>query len=204
MKKIVLVGALSLFVAMNLSPLMAAESGEHQNHQPAQTEHEHGKSQSVPEKAAAGSHGDQMENKMAKMSVRMDKMKQELAQAEERMTALKGILENAQKRPPGEERNKLLAEHGAGLRTILAGFRTQMEKMMAQMEQHMQDKDQKGGKQGMDHGGDKKDHGGGGMMNQEMMDDMAGHHEIMKKRMALQGDLLGQMEGHLAALSAPR
>ncbi|MBF0400135.1 MAG: hypothetical protein HQL90_05155 [Magnetococcales bacterium] len=206
MKKTLTIGAVALLLALSISPLMAGEVNEHQGHQPAKTEHDHG--QVTPAKAEAGNHGDQMEKKMAKMSIKMEKMKRELADAEERMIALKGMLEKAQKTPPGAERNKLLAEHGAGLRTLLAGFRARTEEMMGQMEQ-MMGKEKKdgmmGGMGGMGHAGDKKELGSGsGMMDQEMMDDMAGHHEVMKKRLALLTDLMGQMEAHLAAMSAPR
>ncbi|MEO5333604.1 MAG: hypothetical protein H7839_16450 [Magnetococcus sp. YQC-5] len=219
MKKNLLIGALSLFVALQATSLWAGESNEHQGHQPVKTEQDHGKNQPASEKTTAGTHRDQMESKMVKMSVRMEKMQQELGQAEEKMNALKGLVEKARQTPSGEERNKLMAEHGTGLRTILAGFRTQMEKMMAQMDQHhMMGKEQKGDKQGMDHGGnnknhggdkkgdgsDKKEHGGGGMMNQDMMDEMASHHEMMKKRLALLTDLLVQMDTHLAVLSSSK
>ncbi|MEO5348369.1 MAG: hypothetical protein H7836_01810 [Magnetococcus sp. YQC-3] len=203
MKKNLTIGTVALFLALSVSPLMAAETNEHQGHQPAKTEHDHGQGQATPAKADAGDHRDQMEKKMAKMSIKMEKMKRELADAEERMIALKGVLEKAQKTPPGAERNKLLAEHGTGLRTLLAGFRAKTEEMMGKMEQ-MMGKEKKGGMMGgMDHAGDKKEHGSGsGMMDQEMMDDMAGHHEVMKKRLALLTDLMGQMEAHLAAMSA--
>lgn len=203
-KKNLIIGTVALFLAGSFSPLVAEESNEHQGHQPAKTEHDHGQGQSTPAKADAGNHADQMEKKMAKMSVKMEKMKRELAEAEERLTALKGVLEKARKSPSGAERNTLLAEHGTGLRTLLAGFRSKMEEMMGKMEQ-MKGKEKKGDMGGMGHAGDKKEHGGGGgMMNQEMMDDMAEHHEVMKKRLALLTDLMGQMEGHLAAMSAPQ
>lgn len=203
MKKTLMISAIALLLALSLTPLMAAETNEHQGHQPAKTEHDHG--QGTPAKSDAGDHRDQMEKKMAKMSIKMEKMKRELAEAEERMTALKGVLEKVQQTPPGAERNKLLAEHGAGLRTLLAGFRAKMEEKMAKMEQ-MMGKEKKGGMMGgMDHAGEKKEHGGGsGMMDQEMMDDMAGHHEVMKKQLALLTDLMGQMEAHLVVISAPQ
>lgn len=203
MKKPLMISAIALLLALSLTPLMAAETNEHQGHQPTKTEHDHG--QATPAKSDAGDHRDQMEKKMAKMSIQMEKMKRELAEAEERMTALKGVLEKVQQTPLGAERNKLLAEHGAGLRTLLAGLRAKMEEKMAKMEQ-MMGKEKRGGMMGgMDHAGEKKEHGGeSGMMDQEMMDDMAGHHEVMKKRLALLTDLMGQMEAHLVVISAPQ
>ncbi|MBF0097416.1 MAG: hypothetical protein HQM04_09525 [Magnetococcales bacterium] len=205
MKKSLTIGTVALFLALSTPPLMAGENSEHSGHQPAKTEHAHGQSQTVPAKDDTGSHGDQMEKKMAKMSIKMEKMKRELADAEERLTAMKGVLDKAQKSPPGADRNKLLTEHGAGLRTLLAGFRARTEEMMGQMEQ-MMGKEKKGGMMGdMGHAGNQKEHGSGsGMMDQEMMDDMTGHHDVMNKRLALLTELMGQMEAHLAAMSAPQ
>lgn len=212
MKKKLLLCTLSLFLALQAASLLAEEANEHQGHQAVSKEHDHAKAVPAQEKSSTGTHQEQMEGKMIKMSVRMEKMQRELDQAQERMVVMQGQMEKAGKLPPGEERTQLLAEHGAGLRTLLTGFRDQIEKMMAQMEQqHGKDKDAKAGQHaGMDHTGDKKDQGddkkdhGGGMMNPEMMEDMAGHHDMMRKRMSLLVALLGQMETHLAVGSAPR
>lgn len=183
MQKTLSVGALSLFLCLQSSALMAEES--------------------------AGGHAQPMEAKMAEMSVEMEAMKQEMAQAEERMTAMKGVMEKVRATPPGADRDQLLTEHGAGLRTIMTGQREHMEKMMAKMEQAMKDKEKMGNMEGKSHDGEKKPEGGMGMMGQGMMGqgimgDMAGRHELMKKRMALMSDLLGQMDAHLTAISPPR
>ncbi|HAT49126.1 MAG: hypothetical protein HQL07_04860 [Nitrospirae bacterium] len=193
MQKTLSVGALSLFLCLQSSALMAEESVDRQEHHPAPTQ-----------QAPAGGHAQPMEAQMANMSVEMEAMKQEMAQAEERMTAMKGVMEKVRATPPGADRDQLLTEHGAGLRAIMTGQREHMEKMMAKMEQTMKDKEKMGNMAGKPHDGEKKPEGGMGMMGQGMMGDMTGHHELMKKRMALMSDLLGQMDAHLTAISPPR
>lgn len=189
MKKTSLICTLSLMAAMTTFPLMAEEKSDHQGHHPSQVEAE--KATPAPSETTTKSHKEQMEGKMAKMSVRMNKMKQELAQAEEKMNALKTMMEKAQQTPNEKERHQLLAEHGTGLREMIAGFRAQAEKMMSMMASKTNPEGMK------DHGKMAEGAQMGGMMEDEMMSDMATRHELMEKRMLLLFDLLDQMMAHM-------
>ncbi|MBF0294340.1 MAG: hypothetical protein HQL96_04055 [Magnetococcales bacterium] len=184
MKKIGLSGALFLCMALQTSFALADEK------------HEHGDHKSPPAAAAApaASHRDQMEGKMAKMSVRMEKMKEEMSEARKRLEAMRGMRETIRGMPPGEERAKRMAEHGAELGKVAQGVRTRMEQMLDMMDQHHKPAMEKGAKeQGHD--------AGKGMMNPEMMGDMAGHHDMMRAHLQMLIDLLAEMDGHAQAMT---
>ncbi|MBF0180880.1 MAG: hypothetical protein HQM03_12730 [Magnetococcales bacterium] len=199
MKKIGLSGVLFLCIAMQTSFAMAEEKQEHGDHKP----------QPAAAGAPAASHQDQMEGKMAKMSVRMEKMKEEMSEARKRLDAMRAMREKIRGMAPGEERAKQMAEHGAELGKVAQGVRGRMEKMLDMMDQHHKPAMEKSAKEHEHDAGQKsaKEHDAGkgmmgkGMMNADMMGDMAGHHDMMRAHLQMLIDLLAEMDGHAQAMT---
>lgn len=201
--------ALSLLIA---APVLAEEPApaDHAQHHPA----------AAAEPAAADP--SPMEKRMAKMDLRMERALGEVNRLTKRMEEVKATLAQARQAATPEERAKLMTAHGEGLQAVLKGLREVTLGMMSKDKMAgMMGGDKKGGegqggmmgdkKGGMMMGqsdkkggegpggmmmgqGDKKGGEGPGGMMGEM--DMAGHHELMEKRLILLFDLMEQMMAH--------
>lgn len=175
----------------------AAEGTEHTQHHPAPAA-------SAAPPAGGGSMMDKMESRMAKAGVAIDHLSKKMA-------AVKGTLERA-RQASGEERGKLLTQHGQGLQEVLTGLREltlkmmskeKMAEMMGGMAPPSEGNAAAQGPTGHEgHGGSGGGQGGatgaGGMMGQGGMAgmDMEGHRETMEKRLILLFDLMEQMMAH--------